>query len=121
VSLYEFGLLLMAVCASSLGQLLLKLGALQLGKVTAANVVSHVISMATIPAVLGGLLAYGLGAIAYILVLTRVPLSVAAPAAALIYLFSVLAGYLVFKEPLPSSRIVGLGLIICGVMLVSSR
>jgi len=103
---------------SAAGQFLLKAGALQLGKVNASNVLSHLIGVITTPELLAGLCCYGLGAIAYILVLTRVNLSVAGPAAALIYIFSVAMGYFFFREALPVSRAVGLGLIICGVLLV---
>ncbi|TVQ08144.1 MAG: EamA-like transporter family protein [Leptolyngbya sp. DLM2.Bin27] len=117
----EFALLLVAVLASALGQLFLKLGALQLGQVTGANAVSHILSIATTPALIAGLMAYGVGAILYILVLTRVDLSVAAPAAAMIYLASVIMGAVVFNEALSLGRLVGLGFIMGGVVLVATR
>lgn len=121
MSLQEFGLLLISVIASSFGQLLLKLGALQLGAVTADNALSHLLKIATTPALVAGLGAYGIGAVSYILLLTRVKLSVAAPSASLIYLASVLIGYFVFDEAISLGRAVGLGLIVCGVALVASR
>lgn len=112
---------MIAVIASFCGQLLLKIGALQLGEVTADNAVSHILSIATTPALLGGLCAYGVGAIAYILALTRINLSIAAPSASLIYVLSVIAGYFFFQEPLSLGRLVGMGLITCGVILVTVR
>jgi drug/metabolite transporter (DMT)-like permease len=117
----EFGLLLLSIIASAFGQLFLKLGATQLGQVTGANALSHIASIATTPALLAGLAAYGVGAVLYILLLTRVNLSVAAPAASLIYLASVLIGVVVFKEPLSVGRLAGLGLIMAGVVLLASR
>jgi drug/metabolite transporter (DMT)-like permease len=72
----------------------------------------------TTPELLTGLCCYGLGAVAYILLLTRVDLSIAAPSASLSYVFSVLMGYFFFGESIPLSRVVGLGLIIGGVLLV---
>ncbi|MGB5973902.1 MAG: EamA family transporter, partial [Nodosilinea sp.] len=92
-----------------------------LGQVTSTNALGHILSIATTPALIIGLMAYGIGAIFYILVLTRVELSVAAPAASVIYLASVLIGVVVFKEDLSSGRLVGLGLIMGGVVLVASR
>ena len=89
MSWQEFGLLLVSILTSTLGQLFLKLGALKLGKVTAGNVFSHVLSIAATPELILGLLSYGMGAIAYILLLTRVRLSIAAPSASLIYFFPV--------------------------------
>jgi drug/metabolite transporter (DMT)-like permease len=117
----EFGLLFVSILASSVGQLFLQLGALQLGQVTHQNAIDHVLRIATTPSLLVGLAAYGIGAVSYILVLTRVKLSVAAPAAALIYLSSVLIGYFIFKEGLPPIRLAGLGLIVMGVVLVTAR
>ncbi|HBK64295.1 MAG TPA: EamA-like transporter family protein, partial [Cyanobacteria bacterium UBA11166] len=84
----EFGLLAISILISASGQFLLKAGALKLGKVTSGNFVSHVFSIVMTPELLGGLFCYGLGAIAYILLLTRVKLSVAGPSVALIYIFS---------------------------------
>lgn len=114
----EFGLFLISILASVTGQWLLKTGALKLGKVNAGNLSSHVLGILSTPELLAGLTCYGLGAIAYILLLTRVKLSIAGPAVALVYVISVLIGYFVFREPIPFSRIIGLGLIICGVVLV---
>ena len=115
----EFGLLLISILASGSGQFFLKLGALKLGKVTTSNLVSHVLSIVTTPELLTGLVCYGLGAIAYIMLLTRVKLSVAGPSAALIYVFSVLLGYFAFQESISANRVVGLGFIVCGVVLVA--
>ncbi len=114
----EFGLFLISILASVGGQFFLKAGALKLGKVNASNVSSHLLGILTTPELLAGLTCYGLGAFAYILLLTRVKLSIAGPAVALVYVFSVLVGYFVFRESVPFSRVVGLGLIISGVVLV---
>ena len=121
MSIQEFLLLLVSILSSTLGQYFLKVGASKLGKVTAGTALNQIISIASTPELLLGLSCYGIGAIAYILLLTRVNLSVAAPSASLIYIFSVMIGYFVFKEPLPLTRILGLGLISCGVVLVLSK
>ncbi|MEL7332232.1 MAG: EamA family transporter [Cyanobacteria bacterium J06560_2] len=116
--LQEGFLLLVSVLAAVSGQFLLKSGALKLGEVTAANTLSHLLSIATTPELVLGLFCYGLGSLAYILLLTRVELSVAGPSVALSYVFSVLLGFFVFKEVIPVTRLVGLGCIVCGVLLV---
>jgi drug/metabolite transporter (DMT)-like permease len=118
VTFSEILLLIFSIVTSGCGQLFLKLGANQLGKVTSQNIISHVLNIILTPYLLIGLACYGVGAIAYILLLTRVNLSVVGPAAALIYLFSVLIGYFVFQEAIPVTRAIGLGLIMCGVILV---
>ncbi|PSF38162.1 EamA-like transporter family protein [Aphanothece hegewaldii CCALA 016] len=118
MSLQEFGLLLFSVLVSATGQFFLKVGALKLGKVTGNNLISHIFNILTVPELIAGLACYGLGAIAYILLLTRVKLSVAGPSASLIYIFSVLMGYFIFKESIPIYRLFGMGFIVCGVILV---
>jgi drug/metabolite transporter (DMT)-like permease len=114
----EFGLLLVSIFASVMGQLFLKMGAAKLTKVNMANALNQILSILSIPELLIGLACYGLGAIAYILLLTRVKLSVAAPSASLVYVFSVLISYFIFKESIPVVRLFGLSLIVCGVILV---
>ena len=118
MTLPEFGLFLISIVMSVGGQFFLKTGATKLGQVNASNLVSHVLGIVTTPELLAGLSCYALGAVTYILLLTRVDLSVAGPAASLVYVFSVIVGYFVFKETLPINRYVGLSLIICGVILV---
>ncbi|MBK1987581.1 EamA family transporter [Sphaerospermopsis aphanizomenoides BCCUSP55] len=114
----EFSLLLFSVLISVAGQFLLKMGAIKLGKVHAGNFLNLILNIITIPELLLGLTCYGIGAVAYILLLTRVNLSVAAPAVSVGYIFSVLLGYFILKEPIPLIRLVGLSLIVTGVILV---
>jgi drug/metabolite transporter (DMT)-like permease len=118
MNLAEFGLFLISIISSVAGQFFLKAGASKLGRVDASNFVTHVLGIVTTPELLIGLTCYGLGAIAYILVLTRVKLSIAGPSVALVYVFSLLMGYFIFNEAIPVSRAIGLGLIVCGVILV---
>ena len=118
MSTQEFILLLFSTFISVAGQFLLKIGALKLGKVNQENFISHILNMITIPELLLGISCYGIGAIAYILLLTRVNLSIAAPAVSVGYILSVLIGYFILKEPLSSTRLFGLGFIVLGVILI---
>jgi drug/metabolite transporter (DMT)-like permease len=118
VTIQEFGLLIVSILASIAGQFFLKSGALKLGKVDSSNFLSHIFAIITIPELLIGLACYGMGALAYILLLTRVKLSVAGPSVALVYVFSVLMGYFLFHETIPATRVFGLGFIVTGVVLV---
>jgi drug/metabolite transporter (DMT)-like permease len=114
----EFILLLMSVLASVGGQVFLKLGATKLGRVNITNAFTHMLSILTTPELIIGLSCYGVGAVLYILLLTRVNLSVAGPSASLVYIFSVLLGHFLFRESIPIVRLLGLGFIIAGVVLV---
>lgn len=118
MTLPEFGLFLVSIISSVAGQFFLKAGASKLGRVDASNFFNHILGIILIPELLVGLTCYALGAIAYILVLTRVKLSIAGPSVALVYVFSLLMGYFIFNEAIPVSRAIGLGLIVCGVILV---
>jgi multidrug transporter EmrE-like cation transporter len=121
VTLPEFLLFLAAVLVSSGGQAFLKLGALKLGPVEAGNAVEKVLNILRTPELLFGLVLYGISAVLFILVLTRVKLSVAAPAVSITYIISVLIGYFFFKEPISGRHLIGFALIICGVILVIKR
>jgi drug/metabolite transporter (DMT)-like permease len=121
VSLPELSLLLISVLAGVFGQFFLKLGASKLGKVELDNALNHVLSIVLTPELLLGLTCYGLGAIVYILLLTRVNLSIAAPAISLSYIFSVLLGHFWFRESIVSAQLIGLAAISVGVILVVSQ
>lgn len=114
----EFFLLLASVLVGVTGQFFLKAGANNLGKVMIGNIINHLINIISMKELIVGLMCYSLSALGYILLLTRVNLSVASPATSLVYVFSVLIGYIIFKETLPITRLAGLGMIMCGVILV---
>ncbi len=90
-------------------------------KVEIDNAVNHVLSIVTTPELLVGLTCYALGAVVYILLLTRVNLSVAAPAISLSYIFSVLLGHFWFRESIVLTQLIGLAAISLGVILVVSQ
>ncbi len=117
----ELLLLLLSVLSSVGGQLFLKLGADKLAPLLQQSFLRSVLEAIKIPELVVGLGCYGLGAFAYILLLARMPLSIAGPSVSLVYVFSVLLGYFVFRETIPLGRVLGLGLIITGVILVLSQ
>ena len=111
----------MSVLVASGGQTLLKVGALKLGPVQTDNAMDKILNMLRTPELLIGLMFYGVSAILFILVLTRVKLSVAGPAISISYVISVLMGYFFFKEAITVRHLIGLGFIACGVILVVKR
>jgi drug/metabolite transporter (DMT)-like permease len=121
MNLLEVFLLLTSVIVSIAGQFFLKLGALKLGKVDAGNAMNHILGMVNTPELLIGLTCYGIGAVAYILLLTRVNLSIAAPSVSIGYVFSVLIGHFILKEPFGQIRLLGLSFIVMGVILLVSK
>jgi drug/metabolite transporter (DMT)-like permease len=121
VTLQEFVLFLISILTNSLGQFLLKAGAIKLGATAPQGAIAFLLGVLSTPELLLGLMGYGAGAMVYILLLTRVNLSVAGPATALAYVIAVLIGHFGFGEAIPPLRLLGLGFIITGVILVISR
>jgi len=117
----EFVLLLVSVLISTAGQFCLKIGANKLGRVNIGNAINHIANIITTPELLIGLTCYAIGAVVYILLLTRVNLSVAGPSISVGYIFSVLLGYWILKEPISLMRLFGLSFIVVGVILVVWR
>ncbi len=114
----EICMLAVTILTGSIGQYFLKLGANKLGAVTADNAIALMLKILTIPDLLIGLTFYAGAAVLYILILTRVPLSILGPSVALQYVFAVLMGKYLFNDPIPGYRWIGLGFIACGVILV---
>ncbi|MBO3462161.1 EamA family transporter [Aetokthonos hydrillicola CCALA 1050] len=111
----------MSVLASTSGQFFLKSGAVKLGKVNLSNALNQILSIIATPELLIGLACYAMGAVTYILLLTRVNLSIAAPSSSLVYIFSVLLGYFFFRESITLVRLLGLSFIVSGIILVIWR
>jgi drug/metabolite transporter (DMT)-like permease len=113
-----FLVLLAAILCGVVGQFSLKAGAKILGPIGAANLVEKITSMATQPLIIAGLALYAVSSIGFIVVLSRANISIVSPLLSISYLFTVLGGKIVFNEPLPPLRLVGVGLIMTGVIFV---
>lgn len=68
--------------------------------------------------VIAGLASFALGAVFYVLILTKLPLNVAQSFAALQFVAVVLASWLVLGEPVGGLRWAGIALIGAGILLV---
>lgn len=114
-------LLLAASAASVIGQFFLKTGADKFGAVKldgAASLITTAFNILLIPQVMGGIISYAIGLFAYVFALSRMPISVVSPSIAMSYVFAVLMGRFIFGEAVPMTRYVGMGLIVCGVILI---
>lgn len=118
----SLALILVSVVCGVGGQVSLKMGMNQAGRIGAealAQPLQVALRVATNPLVVGGLALYVLGAVAWLMVLSRVPLSFAYPVLALTYAFTPLLAWLVLGESVPSLRWLGIATICLGVYLVS--
>ena len=115
-------LILASIIASVFGQFVLKTGAKQLGTLgveQAGNGLHHAFVAITNPWIVGGLGCYALGAVTWIVVLTRVPLSWAYPILALNQILILLVAWLFLGETVTAMRWGGALMIVAGVFLVS--
>ena len=116
-------LVLVSVLLSAGSQVLMKVGmtAPGLRSVLAsdANPAQIAYAIAASPSILLGMFCFGLSAIVWLFVLSKVPLSTAYPFVALGIAITVIAGRLIFDEPMPVTKLLGVGFIIVGVVAVA--
>ena len=107
----------MAILASQIGQILLKLGATGLPPATALvpSLLEQVLRWQT----LVGLGFYGSGTLFYVAALRRIPMSVALPCTAVSYIAAVVFGTALFQETLSSLKVIGLLMVCLGVILLA--
>ena len=113
-----FFLILLSVAMSACAQLMLKLGvgaAAQARSGAAAQGMAYLLS----PWVVGGLALYGLGAVVWLFVLARVPLSAAYPFVGMGFLITMALGVLALGESISAMRLAGTLLIALGCVFVS--
>lgn len=118
VTIASAALLVFAVSSAATGQLMLKHG-MQIATARAAKSGgSLIVSAATSPWILFGLAVFGMSAIAWLAVLSRVPLSVAYPFNALGYLVILTASILVLHERANALTWAGSLLVVSGLIIV---
>jgi len=117
----DFALLLFNVILSVLGQILLKQGMNQVGEISGSfqQMAPKLIQALMNPFVIGGIGVYGSTTLIWLVVLSRIKLSVAYPMISLGYILSILFSWLLFKEDVPKIRVLGAFVICIGVYLVS--
>ncbi|MEP2990806.1 MAG: EamA family transporter [Parasphingorhabdus sp.] len=114
-----FLLILFSVTLSALAQLALKTGTAAARVPNSPGVGNEAFALAQNPLIWSGLFLYGLGAVLWLFVLGRVPLSVAYPFVGMGFILTMAAGALVLGEEMSAARIGGTLLIAAGCVLVA--
>ncbi len=116
-----FGLILFGVLLNAGAQLLLKAGMTQIGhfEFNLVNLLPIGMKVACNIPILSGLCMYVLSVAVWLLVLSRVQVSVAYPMLSIGYIVNAVAAYYLFGEPLSVLRVTGIFIIIAGVYLVA--
>lgn len=117
----SLALILTGVLLNAAAQLLLKAGANAVGQFsfTPSNILHAGFELARQWPVIGGLACYVVSVVVWILGLTRVDVSVAYPLLSLGYVVNAIAAWYLFGESLGAQRMIGIGVIIVGVVLVA--
>ena len=117
----SFALLMTGVLLNAAAQLLLKAGTNAVGsfEFTSKNLVPVGLKLAFEPHIMGGMLCYGISLVVWIMGLSRVPVSIAYPMLSIGYVINALAAWYLFGESLGAQKLVGIGFIVLGVVLVT--
>lgn len=118
MSIVNVGVLLIAVALAAVGQVVLKHGMTLAQRHAHHTGRSLAVVAATSPWILGGLVIFGCSAVAWLLTLSRVPLSVAYPFNALGYLGILMASVVILHERANAWTWLGTLLVAGGLVLV---
>ena len=116
-----FALLMVAMCLTVVGETLLKKGMTDHGElnVSVDTLVPTAVKLFTNPFVLGGFAFVFSGALFWLAVLSRWPLSLAYPLLSISYIIGIASAVFIIKEKVTWIQLVGVVVIILGVFLVS--
>lgn len=111
------GLAIVCVALSSAAQIVMKLG--MRPAAGSEGVGATYLHALTSPLVWAGLMLYGLSAVAWLWVLSRLDVSLAYPLVSLGFVFTLAVGMGWLGEPFSWQRLGGCGLIVAGVLLLA--
>jgi multidrug transporter EmrE-like cation transporter len=121
MNLISFMLVLAGVLLNAAAQLLLKAGTNSIGAFafTAGNLGPVGIKVASNPFIAGGLGCYAVSVVVWIMALSRVEVSLAYPMLSIGYVVNAVAAWYLFGEALTAQRMIGIGTIIVGVIVLA--
>lgn len=118
---HPYFIVFICVVLNITSQLLLKMGMNGIGffEYNASSLISVGLRVATNPGIIFGLFLYALSFVLWLVVLSRLEVSLAYPLLSIGYIIMPFVSYLFLGEALPISRLLGICVIIVGVFLVS--
>jgi multidrug transporter EmrE-like cation transporter len=123
VNFQLIALIILSVALSSGSQIILKKGMIapvMQASLQSGNAAKILMTIGTSPLVIGGLFCFGLSALVWLFVLSRVALSQAYPFVALGIVVTVTAGVLMFGETISVVKSMGVGFIVLGILFIAS-
>jgi multidrug transporter EmrE-like cation transporter len=121
MSLVSFILIFVGVMLNAAAQILMKAGTNAIGhfEFSMENVLPIGLKLATEWHIATALFCYALSVVVWILALSRVPVSIAFPMLSMAYVVNAVAAWYLLGEPFSSTKLVGMGVIILGVIIIS--
>ena len=121
MNIATFGFILTGVCLNALAQLLLKAGTNAVGAIhlTADNWCSIGVKLATQLPIIGGLSCYVISVLVWIIGLSRVDVTIAYPMLSMGYVINAIGAWYFLGEVVSMPRILAIGVIIVGVILLA--
>lgn len=110
---------LVAIMLLSAGQTSMKAGLNAIGGVSLAGGPQAFLKLFQTPWVIVGFICYGVSSILWLDVLSKLDFSLAFPMVGLTYVFTLLIGRFFFGEAVGWERVLGVGLILCGVFFLA--
>ncbi len=121
MSLASFSLIFIGVMLNAAAQILMKAGTNAVGhfEFSMGNVLPIGLKLATEWHIVAALFCYALSVVVWVLALSRVPVSIAFPMLSMAYVVNAVAAYYLLGEPFNATKLIGMGVIILGVIIIS--
>ena len=121
MSLISFILIFTGVMLNAAAQILMKAGTNAIGhfEFSMENILPIGLKLATEWHIVTALFCYAFSVVVWILALSRVPVSIAFPLLSMAYIVTAVAAWYLLGEPLSMTKLVGIGVIILGVIIIS--
>jgi len=113
----RFTIILIPILMSAVAQIILKLGLGDL--VVKDGPISFLLKALVSPGVILGLALYGLGAMLWLIVLSKEDVSFAFPLVSLAYVIAIVLSAIILKENVTPPRIIGSIVIIIGIFIIA--
>jgi multidrug transporter EmrE-like cation transporter len=117
----SFALIFTGVMLNAAAQILMKAGTNAIGhfEFSAENILPVGWKLATEWHIVTALFCYALSVVVWILALSRVPVSIAFPMLSMAYVVNAVAAWYLLGEAFSPTKLVGMGVIILGVIIIS--
>jgi len=121
MNLISFGLIFTGVMLNAAAQILMKAGTNSVGyfEFSMENILPIGWKLATEWHIVVALGCYALSVVIWILALSRVPVSIAFPMLSMAYIVNAVAAWYLLGEAFSLTKVVGMGVIILGVIIIS--